>query len=104
MTAVPEYNLALDELSIALSFATGIVIGAAPAPLVKAAAPAVAPVAVAPVPKKEETEVAKKVRIEITLDTCLHLFAWITNFTFMVYNLRRKRKTILMSLEMTTKR
>ena len=68
MTAVPEYNLALDELSIALSFATGVVISAAPAPLAKAAAPATAapvaaPVAVTPVPKEEETKVAKKVRI-----------------------------------------
>jgi hypothetical protein len=69
MTAVPEYNLALDELSIALSFATGVVISAAPAPLVKAAAPtaaapaAAAPTAVTPVPKEEETKIAKKVRI-----------------------------------------
>ena len=71
MTAVPEYNLALDELSIALSFATGVVISAAPAPLAKAAAPATAapvaapaaaPAAVTPVPKEEETKVAKKVR------------------------------------------
>lgn len=47
MTAVPEYNLALDELSIALSFATGVVIGAAPAAVAKAAAPAAAPAPVA---------------------------------------------------------
>lgn len=51
MTAVPEYNLALDELSIALSFATGVVVGAAPVAVAKAAAPApvAAPKAVAKV-------------------------------------------------------
>jgi len=53
MTAVPEYNLALDELSIALSFATGVVIGAAPTPVVKAPVAAPAPAPVAPEPKVE---------------------------------------------------
>ena len=70
MTAVPEYNLALDELSIALSFATGVVIGAAPTPVVKAPVAAPAPAPVAPEPKVE----AKKVcRVPV-----LRLNGWMT--------------------------